>query len=67
MATNLKIDDELLSLATEIGGFATKKDAVTEALKEFIAKREQQALKKFFGKIVYVEKYDFKKERARKR
>ena len=31
------------------------------------AKREQQELKKFFGKIVYVEKYDFKKERARKR
>ena len=44
MATNLKIDDALLAAATKIGGFSTKKDAVTEALKEFISRRKQQEL-----------------------
>ena len=67
MATNLKIDDALLTTATSIGGFSTKKEAVTEALKEFIAKRKQQEIKSFFGKVIYDPDYDYKKERQKKR
>jgi len=67
IATNLKIDDALLAAATKIGGFSTKKDAVTEALKEFISRPKQQELKTLFGKVVYDDRYDLKKEHVRKR
>ena len=36
MATNLTIDDNLLSEAQKAGGHKTPKDTVTEALREYI-------------------------------
>ena len=44
MATNLAIDPALLEEALRIGGLSTKKATVTEALKEFIARRKQREL-----------------------
>ena len=41
MATNLALDDALIVEAQAIGGAATKKAAVTEALKEYIQRRKQ--------------------------
>ena len=41
IATNLSIDPELLDRALEVSGERTKKAAVTKALREFIARREQ--------------------------
>ena len=41
MATNLALDDRLLEEALKIGGRATKKDTVTEALQEYISRRKQ--------------------------
>jgi Arc/MetJ family transcription regulator len=38
MPTNLAIDDELLKKAVEIGAMPSKKAAVNEALREFIAR-----------------------------
>jgi Arc/MetJ family transcription regulator len=42
MATNLAIDPELLERALRVSGERTKKAAVTKALHEFIARREQR-------------------------
>jgi len=42
MATNLSIDPGLLDRALEVSGERTKKAAVTKALQEFIARREQK-------------------------
>ena len=42
MATNLAIDPSLLDRAVQVSGERTKKAAVTKALQEFIARREQQ-------------------------
>jgi len=39
MATNLDISDKLVVTAQKLGHFKTKRDAVTEALKEYIARR----------------------------
>jgi len=39
MATNLAIDDTLLREAQLIGKHKTKKDTVTEALKEYVRHR----------------------------
>ena len=65
MATNLALDDRLLDEALKIGKLKTKKDTVTEALKEFIAKRKQLKLIDLAGTIEYDEEYDYKKLRNR--
>ena len=65
MATNLSLDPQLLERALAVSGEKTKKAAVTLALKEFIARREQQRLKDLFGELEWTDEYDYKAERAR--
>ena len=65
MATNLAIDDALIVEAQAIGGAATKKAAVTEALKEYIQRRKQVQILSLFGKVEYDPEYDYKRIRAR--
>jgi len=65
MATNLSIDPKLLEKALEVSGEKTKKAAVTQALVEFIAKREQSRIKELFGQLEWDSDYDYKRERSR--
>ena len=65
MATNLAIDPELLNKALEVGGEKTKKATVNRALREFIARREQERLPELFGKLDWDDEYDYKRERTR--
>ena len=65
MATNLALDEDLLIEALEVGHLRTKKDTVTLALKEFIARRKQKKIFELFGSIDYDAKYDYKKMRSR--
>jgi Arc/MetJ family transcription regulator len=65
MSTNLALDDSLLNEALEIGHLRTKKDTVTLALKEFIAKRKQFKILELAGSIEYDENYDYKAMRNR--
>ena len=66
MATNLSIDPKLIDLALEVSGERTKKAAVTRALEEFIARRQQRNLLELMGKLEWDSSYDYKKERSRK-
>ncbi len=66
MATNLSIDPELIERARALSGERTKKAAVTKALQEFIARREQKHLLELFGKLEWDADYDYKAERSRK-
>lgn len=66
MATNLAIDDRLLSEAHRIGGRPTKKATVTEALEEYIRRRRQVRILDLFGKIDFDPSYDYKKQRHRR-
>ena len=66
MATNLALDDRLLEEALKIGGKATKKDTVTEALQEYISRRKQARVTNLFGTIDYDPKYNYKKQRRRR-
>jgi len=65
MATNLAIDQKLLSEAKKIGRHKTKKATVNEALKEYIQRRKQSEVIELFGKIKYAKDYDYKKLRSR--
>ena len=65
MATNLSINEKLLSEAQKIGMHKTKKATVNEALKEYIQRRKQSEMTKIFGTIDYENNYDYKKLRLR--
>ena len=65
MATNLSIDPDLLDRALVLGGERTKKAAVTKALQEFIARRQQRRLLERFGKLEWDKSFDYKAERSR--
>ena len=65
MATNLALDPKLLDQVLELSGEATKKAAVTLALKEFIARREQKKLTELFGKLDWDASFDYRAERSR--
>lgn len=65
MATNLALDDSLIAEAQKIGQHKTKKDAVTAALKEYIARKKQLRILDLFGKLDFDPDYDYKKARSR--
>ncbi len=65
MATNLSIDPELIERALALSGERTKKAAVTQALVEFISRREQKRMLELFGQLEWDAQYDYKSERSR--
>lgn len=66
MATNLDLDPALVDEAVAVGGRRTKKEAVTEALREYIARRRQSHITHLFGRVEYDPKYDDEKQRRRR-
>jgi hypothetical protein len=66
MATNLSIDPKLIERALIVSGERTKKAAVTKALQEYIARREQKRLAGLFGKLEWDTEYDYKRDRTRR-
>ncbi|MBV9438290.1 MAG: type II toxin-antitoxin system VapB family antitoxin [Acidobacteria bacterium] len=65
MATNLDISPRLIEEARRIGKHRSKKDAVTEALKEYIRSRRQMRILELAGQIDLDPRYDYKQERRR--
>jgi len=65
MATNLQIDDALIRKAVKLGGHKTKKNAVTEALEEYVNHLEQRKILSLFGKVDIDPDYDYKQQRTR--
>lgn len=63
MATNLAIDPQLLDEALAISGARTKKEAVTIALREFVARRAQAKIVDSFGTLDWDDSYDYKEDR----
>jgi Arc/MetJ family transcription regulator len=67
MPTNLAIDDRLIEEARRVGNHKTKKQAVTEALEEYIRRHRQRKMISLFGTVDWDPNYDYKSERRRKR
>ena len=63
MPTNLALDDNLIIEAQKLGGHKTKKDAVNQALKQYIQFKKQLRVVKLFGQIEFDSSYDYKKQR----
>ena len=65
MATNLSIDPQLIDRALAVSGERTKRAAVTKALEEFVARREQKRLLELMGALEWDSGFDYKRERSR--
>ena len=65
MATNLALDDELITQAQKIGHHKTKKEAVNAALKEYIAIKKQLEIVDLFGTVDFDKSFNYKKSRKR--
>lgn len=63
MATNLAIDPALLDAAVRVGGLPTKKQTVTVALQEFIARRNRARIVDLFGSLEGDDSFDYKASR----
>ncbi len=66
MATNLDLDPRLVEEAVRVGGRTTKKEAVTDALREYIARRRQAHVTRLFGTVDYRPDYDYKRQRRQR-
>ena len=63
MATNLAIDDKLIERAKAVGRHKTKKAVVTEALEEYILRRQQMEMVELFHGVDFDPDYDYKEQR----
>ena len=63
MATNIELNERLLAKAMKLGGMKTKKEAVNEALAEYVQRREQLKITALFGKVEFDEGFDYKAQR----
>ena len=63
MATNIELNEPLLSKAMRLGGIKTKKEAVNQALSEYVQRREQLKVVDFFGKVDLDPEFDYKSQR----
>ena len=59
MATNLAISPDLLERAVELSGEKTKTAAVTLALQELVARREQRRLLELFDSLDWDPTFDY--------
>ncbi len=66
MPTNLDLDDKLIEEVRQLGSFKTKKEAVSEALREFVQHRRQLKILDLIGKVDYFPSYDYKKNRKKR-
>ncbi|MEI8079715.1 MAG: type II toxin-antitoxin system VapB family antitoxin [bacterium] len=65
MATNLQLDDRLITEAVTLGKHRTKKAAVTQALADYIRHLRQERILDLFGKVELDPDYHYKRQRAR--
>ena len=65
MATNIDLDKVLLGKAMKLSGVKTKKEAVHQALEEFVQRREQAKIIELFGTVEFDDDFDYKAQRKR--
>ncbi len=63
MATNIDLNEKLISKAMRLARLKTKKETVNLALQEFVDRREQLKVLDLFGTVDFDESYDYKKQR----
>jgi Arc/MetJ family transcription regulator len=65
MANNLQLDDQLIAEAAALGKHRTKKEAVIQALTDYVRHLRQDHILDLFGKVQFDPDYDYKIQRSR--
>jgi hypothetical protein len=65
MVKNLQLDDQLIDEAVALGKHQSKKEAVTQALNEYVRHLRQEKILDLFGKVDFDPDYDYKKQRTK--
>jgi predicted CopG family antitoxin len=65
MATNLQLDEKLVEEVLLRSGKRTKREAVSDALAEYVQRRKQLEILDFFGTMEFEPDWDYKRERQR--
>lgn len=65
MATNLNLDDQLVNDAVALGRHSSKREAVNEALREYVAHRRRLEALEVFGTVEFDPSFDYKQARTR--
>jgi len=65
MATNLALDDTLVDEAKKLGNHKSKKEAVNQALQDYVQKYKQLKIIETFHDFDFDESYDYKAGRSR--
>lgn len=63
MATNLDLDPELIEQVLLHSGKPTKKAAVTQALQDYVTRKEQHKLKALLGNLHWDSAFDYLQQR----
>jgi len=66
VATNLELDDRLVHQAKRLGHHRSKRDAVNQALAEYVGRLKQRHVLELFGTLEWDDGYDYKKDRKRR-
>lgn len=66
MPTNLALDDALVAQAKRLGRHKSKREAVDQALTEYVSRLKQREVLDLFGTLEWDASYDHKKERKRR-
>ena len=66
MPSNLALDDALVQEAKTLGGHRSKRAAVNDALREYVARRKRRKILDLFGKLDWNPDYDYKAERKKR-
>lgn len=60
MPTNLDLDDELVVAAKDLGGHRTKREAVNQALTDYVNRKKRKKIVELFGTMDWDPDYDYK-------
>jgi Arc/MetJ family transcription regulator len=64
MRTNIVLDDALIEEAMRLAGATSKREMVDRALREWVARHHQRALRELVGQDLFDPDYDVRKVRA---
>jgi Arc/MetJ family transcription regulator len=67
MATNLKLDDQMIAEAVKAGGHKTKQEAVNAAIAEYVQRRNRLRILELAGQVDFDPNWNYKKLRGKKR
>ncbi len=66
MATNLNLDDRLVTEAKRLGKHKTKREAVNQALAEYVRRKRSKRILELVREVEWDPKYNHKAERRKR-